>query len=259
VSTAGGSLNVNALSLIVNVKEKTPDLPAATAAAGNINFAGLTVTLTPLVGGGTITLSSCTSVVTGTDYSGVKAFTCKNSVALPVNTYEVSASVTGNYYVGSDVDSFTVYDPSLGFATGGGTFSFGGDRVNFGFTMKYNKSWTNLQGSLLVIRHHADGTISRIKSNSLGGLAIQDIGGCGIATFTGKSTYTAWNGGVGGYVTSGGNAFTVYAEDCNNPGSGVDSIWINGAGNLAMPSPAALNKKPLTGGNIVVPHTPGKK
>jgi hypothetical protein len=258
VSAPGGSLNTNALQLVVAVREKQPDSPAVSSAAGDINNAGLSLTLTPVAGGSPIPLS-CTSSVSGTGYSAVKTFTCKNPGPLSVNTYEVGATVTGNFYAGSDADAFTVYDPSLGFATGGGTFVLGGNKVNFGFTMKYNKGGTNLQGTFIAVRHHADGTSARMKANSLGGLALQSSGGCGIATFNGKATYTYWdpsaNSGAGGYVTTGNNGFTVYAQDCNNPGTGPDSVWIGGPGEFAMPAPAGTNKQTLTGGNISVPHT----
>jgi subtilisin family serine protease len=258
VSSPGGTLNANALTLTVTVKEKQPDQPTATSAAGDIGKADLTLTLTPIAGGSAITLT-CTSSVSGSGYSAVKTFVCKNSSTLSVNTYEVGATVAGNYYQGSDTDAFTVYDPSLGFATGGGTFILSGDKVNFGFTMKYNKGGTNLQGTFIAVRHHADGTNARMKSNSLGGLALQNTGGCGIATWNGKSTYTYWdptaNSGAGGYVTTGNNPFTAYAEDCNNPGTGVDSMWIGGPGEFAMPTPAGSNKKTLNGGNIAIPHT----
>ena len=59
---------------------------------------------------------------------------------------------------------------------------------------------------------------------------------------------------AGGNANSGGNAFSVYAEDCNNPGNGVDSFWISSVGNLALPTPAPSNKVQIGGGNIVVPH-----
>ena len=39
-----------------------------------------------------------------------------------------------------------VYDPSLGFTTGGGWFIWpdgSGDKTNFGYTMKYNKKATD--------------------------------------------------------------------------------------------------------------------
>ena len=255
VSAPGGSLNASALTLKVYVQEQ-PDLPAATAAAGNINRADLTVTLAPLAGGGTITLN-CSSSTAGSGYA-VKTFTCTNGGSMPVGTYDVTASVTGAYYAGVGYDGFTVYDPSLGFATGGGWFYWPGtsDKTNFGFTMKYNKGGANLQGSLLVIRHNSDGTISRIKSNALSGLALQNIGGCGIATFSGKATYTTWISGA--YVTTGGNTFSVYAEDCNNPGTGIDALWVRSVGNLVLPTPAPSNKVQIGGGNIVVPHTTKK-
>jgi hypothetical protein len=253
VSAPGGSLKAGALTFRVNVQE-LPDVPATTAAAGDINLAGLAVTMAPLADGATITLN-CSAPSAGSGYV-IKTFTCTNDVAIPVDTYEVTASVTGNTYVGVGYDDFTVYDPSLGFATSAGWFYWPGtgDKTNFGFTMKYNKSGANLKGNLLVIRHHQDGTISRIKSNALEGLALQNIGGCSVATFIGKATVKTWDPGLGAYVNSGGNAFAVYAEDCNNPGSGVDSFWIRSVGDLALPTPAPSNKVQIGGGNIAVAH-----
>jgi hypothetical protein len=259
VSTPGGDLAANALTLIVKVEEKEPDLPAATAAAGDINNAGLTVQLEPLAGGGAIPLD-CTASVAESAYA-VKTFTCKNPGTLAVGTYDVVATVTGDYYTGEGYDGFTVFDPSLGFATGGGWFYWPGttEKTNFGFTMKYNKKATNVQGNLLVVRHHADGTISRLKSNALDGLALKDSKGCGIATFSGKATYMTWdpsaNEGLGDYVNTGGNPFSVYAEDCNEPGTGVDSFWVRSVDQLLMAKTAPSNAVPIGGGNIAVPHT----
>ena len=102
-----------------------------------------------------------------------------------------------------------------------------------------------------------------MKSNALGALALVDSNGCGIATFTGKATYMTWdpaeNEGLGGYVNTGGNRFSVYAEDCNDPGTGVDRFWIRGVDNLVMQGkPALTSNVPVRigGGNIAVPHTP---
>ena len=261
VSAPGGSLNAGALQLKVTVMEKEPDLPTATALAGDISNAGLTVTLASISGGSTYALN-CPSAVVGIGYAGVKTFTCSNSAALPVDAYDVTATVAGNYYAGSSLDEFTVYDPSLGFATGGGKF-FQGDRVNFGFVMKYNKSGSSLKGSFVAVRHHPDGTVSRIKSNALGNLALQNLNSCGVANFDGKATYTTWdrtaNSGAGGYVNSGGNSFRVQANDCNEPGTGADSIWIGGPGDFNMGGLPTGSMQTLTGGNIVVPHTLGKK
>jgi hypothetical protein len=258
---APGSGNFSTgVTFTITVREKTPDVAAATAAAGDIANAGLAVQLSPVAGGGSISAACASPTATGSGYSKVMTYAC--SVApgtnIPLGTYQLDASVTGDYYTGSDTDAFTVFDPTLGFATGGGTFILNGDRVNFGFTMKYNKSGANLQGNLIAVRHHSDGTVSRIKSNSLGGLALSDLSGCGIAQFSGKATYTTWSSSIDDYVNSGNNSFTVYAKDCNNPGTGLDYIWIDGPGNLDMPMPATDNLKALTGGNIAVPHKPGR-
>jgi hypothetical protein len=237
------------------VQEKSPDLAAATAAAGDITKSELTVALSPIGGGSNIALS-CTSVVAGSGYSGIETYTCKNPAALAVNTYEVIVNVTGNYYTAMTyTDGFTVYDPSLGFATGGGSFMLDEERVTFGFTMKYLKNNTNLQGNLIVVRHRADGTTVRLKSNALEGLAITQAGTCGVASFSGKATYTKWDAATQSYVTTGNTPFTAYAEDCNNPGTGPDAFWLTSGGSLlSMPGTATANKATLSGGNIAVPH-----
>jgi hypothetical protein len=178
---------------------------------------------------------------------------------VPVNTFVVGVTVSGGYYAGSGEDVLTVYDPSLGFTTGGGRFYWPGttERTNFGYTMKYNKKGNNPRGSLLLIRHLADGTKYRVKSNRLEGLALGDGTGFGWASFTGKATYLepGWADPLGNY------SFVVYVEDRGEPGAGSDQFWIrvidrNGAtvGVMAMPQPAASNAVTLDGGNIVVPH-----
>jgi hypothetical protein len=270
VSTPGGSLAGNALSLIVTVQEKQPDVPLLTsAAAGDINNAGLTVTLTPLSGGSAIPLN-CTSSVSGSGYDAINTFTCGYGSALPIDTYDVTATVTGNYYTTPVAyDGFTVYDPSQGYATGGGWFywpdtvdpstGYPGDKTNFGFVMKYNKSGTSPKGSLIIVRHFADGTIARLKSNALTTLAIKTSGMCGTATLSGKATYMAWDVGTGTYVNTGGIPFTVYASDCNNPGTGNDSFWVRSTGNLTMPGTGSDGAIVISGGNIAIPHTTGKK
>ena len=40
---------------------------------------------------------------------------------VPVNVYDVGISVGGNNYIGSGSTVLAVFDPSLGFVTGGGT------------------------------------------------------------------------------------------------------------------------------------------
>jgi hypothetical protein len=174
------------------------------------------------------------------------------------------ATVTGDYYTGTYSDAFTVFDPSLGFATGGGSFVLGGEKVNFGFTMKYAKNGGDMKGNFIAVRHHADGTVSRLKSNALGDLALGEDASVpmGWATFNGKATYTKWDATAGGYVTVGNQSFAVYAEDRDNPGTGIDRLWLGGPGTMGMAGTAPMaktNTTALTGGGVAVPHRAGGK
>jgi hypothetical protein len=251
-SSPGGALNAGALTLRVRVQEQ-PDLPDGTAAAGEIDRAGLAVTLMPSTGGAALALD-CSAPAVNSPYAA-QTFTCTNTDAIPAGVYEVAAAVTGDFYAGEGTGIFTVDDPIAGFAIGGGWFTWPGlgYKTNFAFTAKSSTGGGKLKGSLLVIRHHGDGTISRLKSAKLGDLKLQNVNGCRIAAFTGQGTYRTWDAGRGRFVSSSDHAFTIYAEDCGKPGSGVDSFWIGGDGDLAMPAPASANKAPLGGGNIAVP------
>ena len=133
--------------------------------------------------------------------------------------------------------------------------------TNIGYTMKYNKQGTNIQGNLVLIRHvRGSNAVYRVKSNALSGLALGEDRSVpmGWASIVGKGTYQepGWPDAIGNYQ------FTLYVEDRNEPGSGVDRVWIevrdkNGqvVTVISMPRPAASNTMPLQGGNIVVPHT----
>ncbi len=147
------------------------------ASLGDLDLAQVAMSLVPVGPGGSV---AGTETVTTTE-EGAKCVTFTFS-EVPVNTYTVEVTVTGDHYVGSGEDVLVVYDPSLGFTTGGGWFfwpgtddpetGYRGDRTTFGYTMKYNKAGKNLQGSLLLIRHLEDDSIYRVKSNALDGLAL---------------------------------------------------------------------------------------
>jgi hypothetical protein len=109
---------------------------------------------------------------------------------------------------------------------------------------------------LLLIRHTAEGSIYRVKSNALEGLALGDTGDFGWASFSGKTTYQE----PGWLEPEGNYAFMVYVEDRGEPGQYADRFWIevlDRDGNLtalAMSREATDNAILLDGGNIVVPH-----
>ena len=168
-------------------------------------------------------------------------------------------TVDGGYYSSSGEDVLVVYDPSLGFPTGGGWFYWPGtdDRTNFGYTMKYNKKGQKVKGNLLLIRHLPDGTKYRVKSNALEGLALGDEGDHGWATFSGKTTYLDpdWFDPVGNHT------FVAYVEDHGEPGAGADRFWLEvldrdgSSVTLSMVREAVDNAALLQGGNVVVPHS----
>jgi hypothetical protein len=263
VDSPGG--DSESFSMTVYVTEAQPDEPVGLAMPGNIGLAEVSMDLVP-VGPGNSFSGTCTpDSVIGTGYDAELPVTCSfDDVA--VNTYSVEVTVEGNYCTGYGEDVLVVYDPSLGFTTGGGWFYWPetADRTTFGYTMKYNKKATNVKGSLLLIRHLDDGSILRIKSNALFGLAIGEVinaDSFGWASFSGKATFldsSLADEALGNYT------FVVYVEDHGEPGAGVDQIWIEIEDrdgivepDLSMPEPALDNVETLEGGNIVVPHNNG--
>ena len=259
-------------SLAVLVKETIPDLPAGSNLPGDISKAVVTMSLVPVGPGNTIhgICNPDTTNVSGSAYSDELLVTCDFD-DIPVNVYSVEVDVVGNYYTGSGEDVLVVYDPDLGFTTGGGWFywpgsedvasGYPGDKTNFGYTMKYNKKGQRVKGSLLVIRHLPDGSIYRLKSNSLDGLALGESADFGWASFTGKATFME-----PGSDPIGNHEFLIYVEDYGQPGAGVDRFWIqvldkddNLVSELSMDEPALDKAELLEGGNILVPHQPKGK
>jgi len=258
VAETGG--NSEAFSLTVDVTEAIPDM-GLLAYPGDISLAEVSMILMPVGPGSPAEPTPCSLEVVGTGYDAILTATCDfNDVA--VNTYAVQVTVDGGYYTGSGEDVVVIYDPSLGFTTGGGTFVWPGteDKTNFGYTMKYNKKATNIKGNLLLVRHLQDGTIYRVKSNALYGLALgeSEDGGetFGWASFSGKSTYLepGWNEPIGNHE------FITYVEDHGEPGKNIDRIWIKimNQGNtidvMSMDDPGTNYAVVINGGNIVVPH-----
>lgn len=262
VSAPGGALDAAALSLAFGVKENEPDVAVApgTTGVGDISTTGLSVTLLPVGPGSSYVLTCTPGGITGIGYAMTRSVTCTNPSAIPVNVYEVQATLTGVYYTAGDyTDVFTVYDPSLGFVSGGGTFLLNGDRVRFGINTKYKKTGDAAKGSLIVVRTHNDGTRSILTSNALAGMAIgeEPTVPMGWAALNGKATYTRWDAATGSYVTVGGQSFTFYTEDRGTPGTDLDRVWVGGPLLLSLPGTATTaktNAVTLTGGNTVVPH-----
>lgn len=260
VRVAEPSGNSGPFCLTVYVSETQPDQPFDSSAPGNIGLAVVSMSLVPVGPGGSVAGTCVPGTVDGSGYDARLPVTCSFD-NVEVNAYTAQVTVSGGYYTGAAEDVLTVYDPSLGFATGGGWFYWPrtGERTNFGFTMKYNKKGEKVKGNLLLIRHLPDGSIYRVKSNALYGLALGESldPAFGWASFSGKATYLepGWPEPEGNYE------FLVYVEDHNEPGTGVDQFWIEVKDKdravvlvMSMDREATENTVALQGGNIAVPH-----
>jgi uncharacterized repeat protein (TIGR01451 family) len=261
VMAPGG--NSEPFSLTVYVTETEPDTtadPAGAPVPGDISRANVSMSLVPVGPGSSVNPLSCTTSFSPSGYAGEMTVMC-DFAKVPVSTYTVQVVVDGGYYDGAYEDVLTVYDPSLGFTTGGGWFYWPGttDKTTFGYTMKYNKKGKNVKGNLLIIRHMDSGSLYRLKSNALYGLALGDTGEFTWASFSGKATYLepGWPEAIGNHQ------FVVYAEDNGEPGSGSDRFWIEVQAKdgtimgLSIPRQAIDNAIILRGGNIIVPHGGG--
>jgi uncharacterized repeat protein (TIGR01451 family) len=264
------------------------DLTGPQAEAGDIGNAVASMVLVPVGPGSNVDPQGCSETLTreGSDpsYNDFLTLACAFD-GVSVNTYNVMVVVDPNegacaYYLGFGEDVLTVFDPSLGFTTGGGWFywpgtddpgsDYPGDRTHVGFHVEIQKKGgkkgqnETVKGGLLAIRHLPDGSIARLKSNSMDGLAVgedRDIfsNNYGWATFSGKATFQA----IGWPEPIGNHEFVAYVEDNGEPGAGADRFWVevrkDGVVNddLSLPEPATINAETLEGGNFVVPHSPG--
>jgi hypothetical protein len=207
----------------------------ADGSPGNIsNAVPVTFTVTPVAAGPSPTQSAVT--ITGGGVGGtLRACITFSNVA--VNVYDVHVQIGGNSYQGATDFVLVVFDPSLGFVTGGGTFTNPntGYPVNFGMNGKYLKNGQS-KGSLLVIEHRPTGDVI-LKSNAIQSLSI--VGSTAI--LIGKATL---NG-------SGGYSFRATVTDNGEPGFS-DQFGLQ----VTTPNTPALTFAPvtMTGGNIQVPQ-----
>lgn len=253
----------DAVTFNFDVSETNPETNAdqSLVLPGDLNNATAEVVLSPVGGGGNVTVACTPGAVSGTGYGQVRPFQCSTS-NLDVDAYEVTTSVTGGYYTGSDDATLTIYDPSLGFPSGGGTFVLDGEKVNFGFSFALQGNGKNAtqRGHILVMRHRANGDVCRVKSNQLGPAAVNQANA--VATFSGKANYVCTTPDGVTYDGAGNLDLYGWVQDNGQPGSSSsgtpDEFWVNVEttnSTLAMPTPAADNAQPLTGGDIQVPQS----
>jgi hypothetical protein len=202
------------------------------------NITSVTVSATPIGGGSAI---SPIAVLSGGGVGATRT-ACVTMNNVPVNVYDVSLTINGNFYQGTGSTVLVVYDPSLGFVAGGGQIIHNGYRANIGVNIKYLKNG-NAQGSLLYIEHRPTGDV-KVKSNALGAMAI--VGN--EAMPVGKATVN----------TVGNHSFIARIIDNGEPGT-TDRFGLR----VTSPTGALLidltfDPIQLSGGNFSVPKLTGK-
>ena len=199
----------------------------------------VTVTVTPIGTGSAV--SAGVPVLSGGGVGATRT-ACVTLNNVPVNVYDVTLTINGNFYQGSGSTVFTVYDPSLGFVAGGGFVVHNGYKAMVGVNIKYLKSG-NAQGSLLYIEHRPGGDV-KVKSNAIGTMAI--VGSEAVPT--GKATVN----GVGNH------SFIARIIDNGDPGF-ADRFGLritNPSGVIVVD--LTFDPIQLSGGNFSVPKLTGK-
>ena len=232
VNAPGGT--AGPITLCFDMDEVSDGSPGNTS-----NITGVTVSIIPIGTGSPV--ASGAAVFSGGGVGATRT-ACVTLNNVPVNVYDVTLTINGNFYQGSGATVLAVYDPSLGFVAGGGHLIHNGFHATVGVNIKYLKNG-NAQGSLLYIEHRPGGDV-KIKSNSIGTMAI--VGSEAVPT--GKAT-----------VNGGGNyGFIARILDNGEPGF-TDQFGLrvtDPGGNSLLD--LTFNPITLSGGNFSVPKLTGK-
>ena len=165
---------------------------------------------------------------------------CVTFNSVPVNVYDIGITVDGDYYTGSGSSVLAVFDPSLGFTTGGGRVlnPTTGNTLHFGFSFRYDKR--GFKGQMLVMEHTPSGIV-KLKSNSLSSLSI--VGSQAIVL--GKANITDLSGNLN---------FRLNVTDNGEPGS-TDLFGLEtDSGGTPIAAFTVDPPQSILGGNIQVPQ-----
>ena len=246
--TSGVNSNTATVTLSAAVLDITAaaDDPATDANAGDVRNAKVTFvdreTGTPFAG--------CSNLPVGlvnADDSKTGVATCTTSLTIPNGNqtggeqFSVGIVVTG-WYTRNDAADDTVVSiaqpiPS-NFVTGGGHLVLSSSaglvpgaadsKSNFGFSVKYNKAGTNLQGNVRVIVRNG-GRVYQIKGNAISSMGVSGSA----ANLTGKASIQD--------VTDPGNAVSV-------DGNATLQLWMTDGGDPGFLDTLAVQVLDKNGG-----------
>ncbi|MBK9711261.1 MAG: Ig-like domain repeat protein [Kouleothrix sp.] len=231
-SATSTSANV---TLSATIQDITAADPASDGSAGDIRNARVTFinrdTNTPF--------TNCSNLPIGLVGAGdakTGAATCSTTLSAGntgATQYTVGFIVSGYYArnASTDNDVITVAQPlTSSFITGGGSLLLSsssglkpgtpGSKSNFGFNVKYNKSGTNLQGSVNIIVR-SGGRVYQIKGNAISSLGVAKPK----ANFTGKASIQDITNPLSPSAVDGNATLQLWMTDNGEPGS-MDTLGI---------------------------------
>jgi hypothetical protein len=266
VSTGGSSTSKATLNVAATVRDSTAINSTSDPNGGDIRKATITFSVRE-------TGQSCSPAIGLVNIGDTKTGTATCSIPVDIGQadsvpYTVDMTV-GGYYAGTTNPTVvTVSKAIAGMITGGGylvnSASNGqyagakGEKTNFGFNVRPNKTGNTLQGNINTIVRNA-GRVYQIKGNSMTSL-LTKVGTAttpGTATFEGKASIQDITNPLLPTSVDGNATLRVTMSDAGEPGSkdqiGI-TVW-NKAGGLWFSSNwdgAKTAEQLLGGGNLVV-------
>jgi len=273
VSTGGSSSSKATINLAATIRDITAVAqdPANDASPGDITKA--TVQFVNRDAGNAVI---CTPTVGLVDPADPKTGTATCSWPVDIGTadsvsYTVGIIVNGRYTDTASVNANTVVTVSkvvAGMITGGGylvnsasagqKLGASGEKTNFGFNVKPNKSGTGLQGNINTIVRNG-GRLYQIKGNSMTSLVtrVASATAPGTATFEGKANIQDITNPTLPISVDVNATLRVTMTDAGEPGSsdkiGV-TVWNKNGGLWFSSNWSGTNtvEQLLRGGNLVV-------
>ena len=228
IKVSGGGGASGSFTLGAAIADSSDGSPGDTSAATPVSF-----TLSPLGAGASYNASapSGTGGGVGTTLNVTASFT-----GVAVNVYDVVVAAGGSY-TGSCHTLVTVYDPSLGNTSGGGSLIHNAFLANFGFVARLVSG--HAQGSFIYSEHRPAGDVT-LRSVSLTSLTI--VGNT--ATIQGTATVN----------DAPGYTFKLIVTDSSELGATDQvALEVTGPGGISVPD-LKFAKTTISSGNLVVPH-----
>jgi hypothetical protein len=206
VSSSGGTAS---FTLAATIQESPDATPGDISKASPVSF-----TLNPAVAAAPISCSPASGTVNTATTPPTLTVTC-TFTNVPVNVYDVTIAIGGDYYSGAAKSTVAIWDPALGFVTGNVSMLHSGLTGSAKVDAKY-KNDGSLQGSFSYSEQRPGGAVT-VSATSLQSLSI--VGSTAVlvapATVNGNGNYTVRAFLVNGESSGKNDQFGLQITDAN--------------------------------------------